>query len=221
MPLPRRRSIKQLAKSGRAPDLGDGSKVEDGMIFARGCLPKQASDCHHTSLTRRSHVAHTSLTRHSHDSLLVQASDVTTHYTRKTSHVTHKSALPQQKQAAAPPFGEEGMIGAARTNPGKDGTMFKVASWMGAIANCAAGGEGALEGEIFGKIKAALGPGQTLRDVIVQSIGRPDLAYKMAARIKDSGLPVAAEEISVTEPGALLAAGSSWGEIQVYFWIEG
>ena len=94
---------------------------------------------------------------------------------------------------------------------------------MGPIATCAPGDEDALVDDIFSKVAAALGPKQQLRDVIVQSIGRPDLAHVLAARIKNGvgGLRVDPKEVSVTDPGALLAAGSSWGEIQVYFWIEG
>ena len=60
-------------------------------------------------------------------------------------------------------------------------TLYKPATWVGAVDEAKAGEEAldAMVARLFDRIKAACGEGRVLRDCVVNSIGRPDLAYKL------------------------------------------
>ena len=124
------------------------------------------------------------------------------------------------------PWGKAGEVGEKRPDVilplGSDPTtLYKPATWVGAVDVAEPGDEplDAMVVRLFDRVKAACGETRVLRDCVVNSIGRPDLAYKLAAKIK-AELPVNPSEVSVCDPPALMAAAFGWGDRQITFWLD-
>ena len=125
------------------------------------------------------------------------------------------------------PWGTAGEIGAPRPTVvlpiGSDmSSMMKPATMLGAVAQCGLGDEEyeAMITTVFDKIKANIGPNRVLKDVVINAIGRPDIAHKLAGRVR-AELPVASEkEVSVVGDSALFAAMGGWGNSGMVFWVD-
>ena len=167
--------MKAIAATGRAPDLGDGSGIEDGQLFCRGNMPRPDND-------------------------------------------------PMSKVL---PWGTAGEVGAPRPTVvlpiGSDmSSMMKPATMLGAVAQCGLGDEEyqSMITTVFDKIKANIGPNRVLKDVVINSVGRPDVAHKLAGRVR-AELPVASEkEVSVAGDSAVSAAMGGWGNSGMIFWVD-
>ena len=139
--------MRQLAKTGRVPSLGDGSHIQDGQGFILGVHPP----------------------------------------------ALYAVARPNQE--------------------------WKAAMWMALIDQCDRGAEkiGSMIDKAIADIKSGMTEGQTVRDLLVSTVGRPDVSHQIAAKIQGA-LPVVGSP-TISDPSALWTAASSWGESHVVYWI--
>ena len=116
------------------------------------------------------------------------------------------------------------MYGERRPNPGDPGldkkqSMWKVATWTGVLDQCDPGAEAvdAMVDNAIAKIKEGMTEGQTVRDVLVTTVGRPDLSHRLAKKIQ-TAIPVVGTP-TVADPSVLFAAFNVWGESNITYWV--
>ena len=72
--------------------------------------------------------------------------------------------------------------------------------------------------DVIQKIKAGMKPGQKLKDVVIEGVGRVDLANElkkeMAAELSVDG------EITTSFGSILYTALAQWGEVLISYWVE-
>ena len=110
------------------------------------------------------------------------------------------------------------MYAVERPNP--PASMWKVHTMLGMVDQCAPGAEAQaeMEAKYIAKLKEATA-GKKLRDLVVHSVGRPDVAHRYARLFKEE-LGVDEAEVTVCESNALGSATALWGDTSVFYWME-